>query len=121
MQLTLLIEALEKLPPDAVVKNGFTSPHSYRGYYEHLAFSPASSARIGDMLAHAKSALNRVFSGYKGGEFMMCGWTECWIAPWGDTVDYPIHPLEIAAWEKEANSVSASHGTKPAIDRQETT
>jgi hypothetical protein len=36
-----LIEALEKLPEDRVLPVGFDKPHSYRGYYNELAFEPA--------------------------------------------------------------------------------
>ena len=103
MKLKSLIDLLSKLPPDAVVSNGFGEPMSYRGYYDQLAFEPKDHARIGDMLAHAKSALGATFTGYKGGEFVMHECTECWIAEYGCTVEYPIHPLEARAWVEESN------------------
>ena len=103
MKLMYLIDFLSKLPQDAVVTNGFCEPMSYRGYYDQLAFEPKERARIGDMLAHAKSALGQIFIGYKGGEFVMDEWTECWIAEYGHTVDHPIHPLETRKWAEESN------------------
>lgn len=36
-----IIAYLKTFPPDRVIANGFTHAHSYRGYYEDLAFEPA--------------------------------------------------------------------------------
>ena len=79
-----VIDELKKHDPAQVVANGFGSPHSYRGYYHELAFSPAENVTIGSMLEHAKSALNQTFTGYKGGDFTMCESTPCSIAEYGD-------------------------------------
>lgn len=78
-----LIEWLEKQNPDAVVPHGFGQPRSFRGYYEDVAFEPVEKARIGDMLTHAKNALGATFEGYKGGEYTMHEYTDCWICEWG--------------------------------------
>lgn len=78
-----LISWLESQPPDAVVPHGFGHPLSYRGYYDQVAFLPVENARIGDMLEHAKSALGATFMGYKGGEYTMHEYTNCWIADYG--------------------------------------
>lgn len=80
MKLGELIKALEALPQDATVAHGFGSPHSYRGDYSQLAFSPIEEARVADMLVHARGALHRTFTGYKGGEYQMDRFTECFIA-----------------------------------------
>lgn len=85
--LGMLIEWLEKQDQDLIVKDGFGSPHSDRGSYEELAFKPLPEARIGDMLAHAKSALGQTFDGYKGGDFTMHENTSCNIGEWGDCGD----------------------------------
>lgn len=80
-----LIRYLESLPPDQPVEHGFSHPHSYRGYYEDLAFSPVEQTTVGAMLQAAKSALGRTFHGYKGGEYTMGEHTDCWLSEHGST------------------------------------
>jgi len=62
MDLQSLISRLEQEEADLVVPNGFNSPHSYRGYYEQLAFEPASNITIGEMLQCAKESLGKVLA-----------------------------------------------------------
>lgn len=83
MRLGELIEALEAAPPNHVVPHGFRNPHSYRGYYDQLAFEPCDNITVHDMLAEARSALSSTFTGWKGGEFAMDEHTECWLANHG--------------------------------------
>lgn len=83
MTLGELIEFLEKRDPNKVVKLGFYHPHSYRGYYDQVAFIPVSDTTIGEMLKEARSALGTTYTGWKGGEFTMGAYTDCWIAEWG--------------------------------------
>ena len=85
MSLDELIAALERLDSSLVVPFGFGHPHSYRGYYNELAFEPRENVTIGAMLADARSALGTTYKGYKGGDFTMTGWTPCWLAEWGST------------------------------------
>lgn len=80
-----LIERLAKEDPTKVLRKGFTNPHSYRGYYDELAFEPAENVTVGSMMAAAESSLGREFTGYKGGEYTMGGYTDCWLAHYGDT------------------------------------
>lgn len=87
MYLAELIETLESYNPETVVKEGFNSPHSYRGYYDELAFEPARNVTIGEMLAAAKEADGATYQGYKGGEFTMGGFTNTHIANYGDCGD----------------------------------
>lgn len=85
-QLTLgkLIAALETMPPDAPITN-LLEPHSYRGYYEDLAFEQGEGTRtVGELLADCKAAMGQVFQGYKGGDFVMGALTPVWVASWGD-------------------------------------
>ncbi len=84
-QLTLgeLIAVLETADPTTVLPIGFDTPHSYRGYYEQLAFEPATGVTVGQMLGHARDALGATFEGYKGGLFTMREDTDCWVASWG--------------------------------------
>src|SRR5690348_7658276 len=84
MTLGELISELKKMDANKVVPIGFGSPHSYRGYYEDLAFEPAENVTIGSMLAHAESALGKTFQGYKGGDYVMEDSTTVWIASYGE-------------------------------------
>lgn len=83
MYLFELIARLEREPADKVIRVGFRKPHSYRGYYEDLAFEPAPNVCVGDMLSDAKASLGMKFCGYKGGEYEMNSHTECWLAEYG--------------------------------------
>jgi hypothetical protein len=84
MTLEKLIEWLEKQDQDLIVKDGFSSPHSDRGSYDELAFTPENESKISEMLDHAKSALGATFEGYKGGEFKMEGYTSVYIGHFGE-------------------------------------
>ena len=89
MKLGELIAQLKQYNPDTEVRLGFGSPHSYRGYYEALAFEPVKNTTIGEMLKHAESALGKTFEGYKGGTYLMDHWTDVclaadvWLAAYG--------------------------------------
>lgn len=84
MELGKLIQRLEQADPDLAVRMGFGSPHSYRGYYDELAFEPEPNVSVGDMLEAAKGALGKTFIGYKGGEFTMDEYTTVWISRYGE-------------------------------------
>jgi len=83
MNLGELIEYLESKDSTIVVKMGFSEPHSYRGDYANLAFEPCKNTTVGKMLECAKSALNKVYTGYKGGEFTMREYVDVYIAEYG--------------------------------------
>lgn len=85
MRLQELIDWLASRDPSTVVPVGFARPHSYRGYYEELAFQPAENVTVGAMLQDARGALGRTFTGYKGGEFTMGEYTPVHLAKWGET------------------------------------
>jgi len=87
MTLRRLIELLEQAPQERVVRNGFDCPHSYRGYYDQLAFEPAQNVTIASMTKHAKESLGKTFAGYKGGEYKMGEYTDVWLAEYGCTGD----------------------------------
>ncbi len=84
MYLEELITQLEKHDRSQIVKHGFHWPHSYRGDYSKLAFQPVANTRVGEMLDEAKSALGAHYEGYKGGDYRMDGYTECYLANWGE-------------------------------------
>jgi hypothetical protein len=87
MTLKELIVWLESKDPKLVLSRGFNQPHSYRGIYADVAFVPCKDASVAEMLRDAKSALGETFGGWKGGEFEMNEWTDCWLAEIGDTGD----------------------------------
>ncbi len=84
MYLKQLIEWLEKQDPEAVVKDGFGSPHSDRGHYENLGFNPVEETTFGAMLENARSALGATFEGYKGGDYTMHEYTDCFIGRYSE-------------------------------------
>lgn len=84
MTLGRLIRWLEQQDPVMIVKDGFSTPHSDRGSYDELAFTPKSKAKIGDMLKHAKSALGATFTGWKGGKYTMEKDTSVYIGEEGE-------------------------------------
>lgn len=83
MKLKELIAELKKHPKKQKVALGFHNPHSYRGYYDCLAFEPKENTTVGEMLNAAKSALGNTYCGWKGGEYTMTGDTECYLANMG--------------------------------------
>lgn len=84
MVLYELIAFLEKFDPEKAVPIGFDNPHSYRGYYDQLAFEPVRNTTVGEMLAAARSARGATYNGWKGGEYTMTDHTEVWLAMEGD-------------------------------------
>jgi len=86
MLLGEVIKRLEEIENKAaVLPLGFARPHSYRGYYECLAFEPARTVMVANLLASAKEAVGKTYEGWKGGEFKMDLDTECFWAFVGDT------------------------------------
>lgn len=83
MTLGELIAALEAHDREKVAARGFTNPHSWRGNYSELAFEPARNVTVGDMLRDARSALGATYQGWKGGDFEMGEYTDCWLASEG--------------------------------------
>lgn len=92
MMLEDLIAALEAEDPRKVLPDGFTNPHSWRGDYMQLAFEPAKNVTVAAMLADAKGALGRTFTGYKGGAYTMGDYTDCWLDHYGESDGETIGP-----------------------------
>ncbi|MFD8777559.1 hypothetical protein [Streptomyces sp. NPDC059916] len=97
MNLGELITALEAADPTLVVEHGFNNPHSYRGDYMELAFEPATTVPVQDMITAARSALDTTYTGYKGGEFTMTADTWVWLSPYGDASCETLSPLALQA------------------------
>lgn len=80
MTLGKMINFLSSADPDLLIPS-LENPHSYRGYYEDLAFEPSDGFRkASDLLADCLSALGKTFEGWKGGDFLMKEDTPVWIA-----------------------------------------
>lgn len=80
MNLSELIDRLSSEDPALVLPRGWESPHSYRGYYECLAFEPKDDVTVADCLAAASEAYGNTYNGWKGGYFEMSGHTDCYLA-----------------------------------------
>ena len=95
MTLGELIRALEK-EPDRQLEVGFGNPHSYRGWYEQLAFEPMEDTTVAAMLREARGALGVTFTGWKGGEYQMSEHTDCHLAYMG-RIGQELSPLALKA------------------------
>lgn len=86
-----LVQKLEGHRRDYVLPTAYGSFNSYRGYYEDLSISPGSQYKTaGELYDAAMAALNKSFTGYKGGEFTMGPNTPLWLAHFGDCSDIAI-------------------------------
>jgi len=85
-QMTLgeLINRLHEFNMEDEICN-LSNPHSYRGYYEHLAFeyNPLSYIKVKYIIEMCEGCIGKVFEGYKGGEYEMNRNTPVWIAKYG--------------------------------------
>lgn len=88
---------------------GITREHSYRGYYEDLAFErsdePTPAREVWDM---CERALSLSYGGYKGGDYTYDRTTPLWLAAYGETgeaiVDVdPVEPGVLALVVKEVD------------------
>lgn len=91
-----LIAALSAVDGARTVKLGFGNPHSYRGYYEQLAFEPVADTTVADMLAAAQEALDTTYQGWKGGDFTMSESTDVWLAYEGESYAETIDRISLA-------------------------
>lgn len=87
--LIAILTAAHRENPNHVMVYGFSNPHSYRGYYEELAFEPESRVPIGTLLDTAQSAQGQTYAGWKGGEYTMTLNTPVNISREGRTHDDP--------------------------------
>lgn len=85
MTLGTLVKFLKSRDKNEIVEIGFSDPHSYRGYYEQLAFEPKAKVCVKQMLDSAKSALGQIYCGYKGGEYTMDKFTTVNLSEYGRT------------------------------------
>lgn len=93
MTLDELIAALDAADPNLLLPLGFSNPHSYRGDYMDLAFEPTANVTVGQMLADARSARGTTYQGWKGGDYTMDGFTQCWLDEEGRGDGETIGPI----------------------------
>lgn len=85
MTLGQMIASLESFGANREV-GGLFRPHSYRGYYEDLAFEPGvGKMLVSELLGMCHECVGRVYEGYKGGEYRMTEDTPVWISEYGTT------------------------------------
>lgn len=83
LNLKRLIRLLEPLERTPVIN--LTNPHSYRGYYDDLAFELGEGCMCSkDLLSLCKSLIGKKFEGYRGGTYKMKRGTLLWVANYGD-------------------------------------
>ena len=68
---------------DIPLPYGFHKPHSYREYYDEVAFEPTTDVSINSMLDSLEDATQGEYIGYKGGEFYYSDCTLMHIANYG--------------------------------------
>lgn len=110
MTLDELINALHEQDPALVLPRGFANPHSYRGFFDELAFEPTENVTVGSMLGACWSARGETYTACKGGEYTMTGDTPCWLALHGSNGGEEITP-ELLAGLIAAGTLPASPAT----------
>lgn len=91
MNLKEIIDLLEEYPLDKISEIGIGKPLSWRGDYSQLAFYTAKNITVGDMLINAKSALGNTFTGWKGGEYTMDEYVDCYIVEEARSMGEPLN------------------------------
>lgn len=72
MNIQELYDALLLLDQGATLHDAPRKPHSYRGWYERLAFEAGhDTSTVGQFRELLTSCLGGTFTGYKGGEYTM--------------------------------------------------
>lgn len=88
MTLGKLLNQLSKADPNVLVqyKDGKApgEPHSYRGYYEDLAFQDQNEITVAELIAVLKGCDGKTYDGYKGGDYVMGRDSPLWRAWKGD-------------------------------------
>jgi hypothetical protein len=78
-----LADALDALPPNLPIPC-LCAPHSYRGWYEHIAFEVGTPSLARDVAALVRAQIGARHHGYKGGTYTMTRDTPVWLASRGE-------------------------------------
>lgn len=101
MTLGDLITELEKYPDFVTVQfDDGSYPgdfSSYRGYYRDLAIEPTGHEwmNVGTLELMARGCVDKAFTGYKGGDFVMDRYTNLWVAEYGSSTSVIPTKLEV--------------------------
>lgn len=87
------IAMCEAADQDKVLPFGITHPHSYRGFYEDVAFERTEPQTVREFVAVLRSALGQSYEGWKGGHYTMDEHSDAWFATEGSTSDSPFSRL----------------------------
>lgn len=98
MTLGEMIHRLEQESRQLVLPYGISHPHSYRGYYERLAFEVDRDVPryVGEWIDLARSCIGQTYQGWKGGEYTMAENSLVYVANEGDCGE-PITRLWVDA------------------------
>jgi hypothetical protein len=83
------LEAFNSTTPVVFAHGGIpTRLVSWRGSYDELSLDwdmePRTPPTVEELLADARNALEKTFTGYKGGQYRMHETTPIWADPWGE-------------------------------------
>lgn len=95
MKIEQLYDILNQFPDNKICKNGFSNPHSYRGYYNEASVEPANNVSIADMKHTVDQLLSETFIGYKGGEYQYDCDTEVHLSFEGCTTNDQFDPYDL--------------------------
>ena len=102
-----LIAALKDCDHEAEVQFDFANfqPNdvdSYRGFYDHLAFSfdrnYSNSRTVEWLLGILNDANGKTFKGWKGGSYIMRDDTPIWVAQPGETTSTAVVGVQSLSW-----------------------
>jgi len=87
MTIGKLIQKLKSMDKNMMIQN-VSEPHSYRGYYSDLAFESLTGekSKVSEFLKMLEDSLGEIFTGYKGGDYLMEEDTPVWVAEYGSCV-----------------------------------
>lgn len=90
MSLGDLIRSLSRCPKGVPCRvcgmgtTGLGKPHSYRGYYDHLALEFGAVRTVGEVYKDLLAARGSRFEGWKGGDYIMGDHTPVWVSNEGE-------------------------------------
>lgn len=107
---------------DFVFSNAFRRPHSYRGRYDELAFSPENASEtVRSIKEYVDRAESDLFTGWKGGEFTYDESTPVHLTWEGNSYDedgslFEIRVKEMNREYQEAHSYNYSFYSNPCYN-----
>lgn len=82
-------------------ETAFGHLHSYRGYYDQAAIDPTFGSTVSYVLDEIEDAMaGKVFTGWKGGDFIFTENTPLWASYEGETSSLGITGITTNGWGK---------------------